>query len=90
MQNSEDKTETVESGRPKRRSASVKVDYSLLMETDADKNSNKNFGARSSRRRWKDVEQEERELESWVQAVCDRDCQKYVVLFQVMYICVCV
>ncbi|CAG5134454.1 unnamed protein product, partial [Candidula unifasciata] len=63
--------ETQANGRPKRRSASGKVDYSLLMETDAERKSNKTRGEKAHRRRWKDVEQEEQELENWIQAVSD-------------------
>uniref|UniRef100_A0A0B7AEL0 Helicase ATP-binding domain-containing protein n=1 Tax=Arion vulgaris TaxID=1028688 RepID=A0A0B7AEL0_9EUPU len=70
----EDIVETTPSGRPKRRSTSNKIDYSLLMETDEEKKSNKS--SKPSRRRWKDVEQDEKELESWIQAICNTDSQK--------------
>ncbi|BFZ13495.1 hypothetical protein BsWGS_16534 [Bradybaena similaris] len=73
---STDEAEITSSGRPKRRSAASKIDYALLMETEADRKSNKICGERASRRRWKDVAQEEKELEDWIQAVCDAGSQK--------------
>ncbi|RUS80578.1 hypothetical protein EGW08_011672, partial [Elysia chlorotica] len=65
--NVEEKTELNSSGRPKRKSASRPVNYSILMETEGDKARERR--ASGKQRRWKDMEEDERELESWIKAV---------------------
>ncbi|KAK3777842.1 hypothetical protein RRG08_038090 [Elysia crispata] len=67
--NVEEKIELSSTGRPKRKSASRPVDYSILMETDQEKKARERRAG--GKRRWKDLEDEEKEIESWVQAVGD-------------------
>lgn len=67
--NVEQKVELTKTGRPKRKSSSRPIDYSILMETDEERKVNDKKGG--NKRRWKDVEDEERELESWIKAVGD-------------------
>ncbi|XP_035824753.1 lymphocyte-specific helicase isoform X2 [Aplysia californica] len=67
----EEKVELTATGRPKRRS-SKKIDYNMMMESDADKKRNEREDKGEGRRRWKRLEEEELDLECWVQAVCDQ------------------
>lgn len=65
--------ELTNTGRPKRRS-SKKVDYSLLMESDADTKRNENDDAiakHKKKRRWNKVDEEESELDNWIQSIQD-------------------
>ncbi|GFO02771.1 lymphocyte-specific helicase-like [Plakobranchus ocellatus] len=65
----EEKVELNKTGRPKRKSASRVVNYSILMESDQERKARER--REGGRRRWKDLEEEEKEIESWVKAVGD-------------------
>ncbi|XP_059141217.1 lymphocyte-specific helicase-like [Physella acuta] len=70
----EEKVETTPSGRPKRKSTSVVVDYKMMMETEEEKKLNKKEGSKAcSVKRWKDWEEEEKEIESWIHTFSEKD-----------------
>ncbi|GFS25332.1 lymphocyte-specific helicase-like [Elysia marginata] len=67
--NVEEEVKLSQTGRPKRKSTLRSIDYSILMESAQEKKIRER--KEGSKRRWKDLEEEEKELESWIKAVGD-------------------